>query len=125
MVKSATKPRRRNGEGSITEDKARGRWRGFVVWTDPDGTPRRKSVSGPTAEAVRVKVTALRAELDIGRRPSVPQSIAEYLTGWLEGERARIRRATWLYHSGHVNRYIIPAFGTTKLADLTRATSSD
>jgi len=119
MVKSATKPRRRNGEGSITEDKVRGRWRGFVAWTEPDGTPRRKSFSGPSADDVRQKVTALRAALDVGRRPATPRTVGEYLSGWLDAERARIRPATWLYRAGHVNRYIVPAMGTSKIADVT------
>lgn len=118
MPKSSAR-RRANGEGSITEDKARGRWRGFVSWTDPDGTPRRKSVSAPTAEEVRRKVTKLRADLDVGVRPAAGGTVGEFLDVWLVAERARVRASTWRYRDGHVRLYIKPAIGGRRLADLT------
>lgn len=119
MAKSTAKPKRRlNGEGSITEDKARGRWRGAVAWTDPDGTPRRKYVTGPTAEAVRARVTKLRGDLDIGVRPAAPRTVGEYLTGWLLAERSRVRPASWRYRDGHVRLYLVPTIGARRLGDL-------
>ena len=112
------KPRRANGEGYLKFDPARSRWRGAVAWLEPDGTLERRGFSGPTRAAVKDRMDALRRELAAGRRPVAPQSVAEYLKGWLEAERARVRPATWRYRDGHVRLYLIPALGGTKLTDL-------
>lgn len=113
------RPRRANGEGSLTHDAARDRWRGAVTWTDPDGTPRRRAFAGRTREAVKAKMTALRRELDGGGQPASTRTVADYMAAWLDQERARVRRSTWLYRNGHVKLYIVPTLGTVKLAALT------
>lgn len=114
----STARRRGNGEGSLTFDETRSRWRGAVAWTDPDGTPRRRAFAGKRQADVRRRMAALRAELDAGRSPASPRTVADYLTGWLDAERARVRPATWRYRDGHIRLYIIPALGPAKLADL-------
>jgi integrase len=115
----STARRRGNGEGSLFHDKARNRWRGMVAWTEPDGTLRRRTVSGETQAEARRKVAALRADLDKGRRPTPTTTVADFLTGWLEAERVRVRASTWRYRDGHVRLYLVPALGNTKLARLT------
>lgn len=110
--------RRGNGEGSLYFDKKRGRWRGAVAWTDPDGQTHRKSITGTGYADIRRKVAAVRSELDAGRKPASAQTVASYLTGWLDAERARVRPATWRYRDGHVRLYLIPTLGATKLANL-------
>ncbi len=112
------RPRRANGDGSLTHDEARGRWRGAVTWTDPDGTPHRRAFAGRTREAVRVRMADLRRELDAGHQPASTRTVSDYLTGWLDRERARVRRSTWLYRQGHIKLYIGPVLGTVKLAAL-------
>ena len=69
-------------------------------------------------------MNALRRELDGGGQPSSTRTVTEYMTGWLDRERARVRRSTWLYRQGHVKLYILPTLGATKLAALTPAMSS-
>ena len=113
------RPRRANGEGSLTHDETRGRWRGAVTWTDPDGTRRRRAFSGRTHADVRDRMRDLRKELDAGRTPASTRTVADYLTGWLEPERTRVRPATWAYRQGHVKLYIVPELGNITLASLT------
>jgi integrase len=117
MVESTAR-RRGNGEGSLKHDMARDRWRGAVAWTDPDGTPRRRWYSGKTRADVKRRMDKLRAELAEGRGPESTRTVAEYLTGWLDAERARVRPATWRYREGHVRLYIVPAIGAVKLGAL-------
>jgi len=114
----STARRRANGEGYLKHDPKRDRWRGAVAWTDPDGTPRRKAFSGKTRTDVRRRMDELRAELAEGRAPASGLSVADYLAGWLEAERARVRPSTWRYREGHVRVYIVPAVGSMKLGAL-------
>jgi integrase len=114
----STVRRRGNGEGYLKHDPKRDRWRGAVAWTDPDGTPRRRAFSGKTRADVRRRMSDLRAELDAGREPASTLTVADYLAGWLEAERARVRPSTWRYRDVHVRHHIVPAIGDTKLADL-------
>jgi integrase len=60
----------------------------------------------------------LRAELAEGRGPESTRTVTEYLTGWLEAERARVRPSTWRYRDGHIRLYIVPAVGAVKLGAL-------
>ena len=83
-------PRQRRGLPQRTTRRA-DRWRGAVAWTDPDGKPRRRAFSGKRQADVRRRMDELRAELDAGREPASPRTLADYLTGWLEAERARVR----------------------------------
>lgn len=116
-MKKSTVRRRANGEGTVFRN-VRGGWRGAVSYEDVGGTSRRRYVSGTTENEVRRKVTALRSELDKGRRPTAPTTLGDYLEGWLERERAGVRPSTWRYRSGHVRLYIVPALGKAKIADL-------
>jgi integrase len=60
----------------------------------------------------------LRRELDAGQQPASTRSLADYLTGWLDVERARVRPSTWRFRAGHIKLYILPALGTVQLAAL-------
>ena len=80
MVQSSGKGgRRANGEGSIY--KYRGGWRAALAYTDPDGTRRRRTVSGKSQAVVRRTLSALRADLDRGLTPPERTTVAEFLTG--------------------------------------------
>jgi integrase len=115
----STARRRGNGEGYLKHDPTRDRWRGAVAWTEPDGTPRRRAFSGKRQADVRRRMDELRAELAAGHAPASTRTVADYLAGWLEAERARVRPATWRYRDSHARNYIIPALGSVKLAELT------
>ncbi len=117
-----TKVRRRSaGEGSVYEGSD-GRWRGRVTWTEPDGTQRRRYVTGRTSAEARDKLDELRRDLRLGLlAPAGGSTVGEYLAGWIERHRARVRPSTWLTAESYVRVYLIPTLGRRQLAKLTAA----
>jgi integrase len=117
MAQSTAKPRRRaNGEGSIYP--YRNGWRAALVYTDTEGRRRRRTVSGKTQADVRRALATLRADLDRGLTPPERTTVAEFLAGWLEASRQRIRHSTWRGYESCVRVYIVPAIGRIKLGKL-------
>ena len=80
-----------------------------LVYTDPDGTRRRRTVSGKTQADVRRTLAGLRADLDRGLTPPERTTVAEFLAGWLEASRQRIRHSTWRGYESCVRVYLVPA----------------
>jgi integrase len=116
-----TRRRRSPGEGSVYQI-ADGRWRGAITWTEPDGRRHRRTVSGRTSAEARENVDRLRASLRIGAlAPSGTGSVADYLSGWIERDRQRVRPSTWRARELHVRAYLIPALGRLALARLSSA----
>ena len=119
MAQSTARSRRRSaGEGSVYQNGDR--WRGAVTWTEPDGTQRRRVVSARTSAEAREKLDKLRRDLSLGTlAPSGSTvTVGEYLAGWIERHRARVRPGTWQTASGYVRVYLIPALGRRPLARL-------
>jgi integrase len=119
MVKSTDRRsrcdrKRGNGEGSLYE--YRGRWRAAVTWTDEGGRLRRRTISAPTFDEARQRLTRLRADLDAGKAPATTGTVAEYLSRWLEAERQRVRPSTWRQREQYVRSYVVPALGSMPLA---------
>ena len=56
------------------------------------------------------KLQQLREDAAKGALPS-STTVAEYLSRWLEAERARVRASTWRGREGHIRVYILPAIG--------------
>ena len=107
--------RKRGGTWSVVVDAGR----------DPEsGRRKQKWHSG-----FRTRKDAQRALADIlGRldrgtyvEPS-RQTLAEYLTEWLEATRTRVRPSTWESYQRNVRTHINPAIGSTRLQDLSAAT---
>jgi len=120
MASYPTRSRRRaNGEGSIYA--YRGRYRGALTWTDRDGTRKRHTVYGKTQADVRRELDALRVELDRGLPPAAPSTVADFLLGWLESARQRIRPSSWYRAEQAVRVHLTPALGRLPLAKLTPA----
>lgn len=123
MAKSTapTKVRRRSsGEGTVYP--YRDGHRGAITWTDPDGTAHKRTVQGRTAAEARDKLDALRAELRLGTLASGPAvTVGEFLAGWIERHRVRVRPSTWATAEMHVRVYLVPALGRLALARLTAA----
>lgn len=116
--------RRSAGEGSVFP--FRGKHRGAITWTDPDGTQHKRTVTGRTADEARAKLDELRRDLRLGLLASGPAvTVGEYLTGWIERHRARVRPSTWLTAESYVRVYLIPALGRSPLARLTAAEVED
>lgn len=131
MTEATTPPKRRRPRGSGSIYKiAPGRYRGALVYSDPDsGTRRRKVVAGRSEGEVRDKLNEVRAELARTGRPASRMTLADYLRRWLQGERDRVRPTTWMSRQLHVARHITPAIGGLSLArvrpsDVERMTSS-
>lgn len=109
---------RANGEGSIYAT-ADGRLRGSIAWTDPDGTARRRYVSGRTRADVRRGLAALREQLEHGLTPAPTGDVGSFLAEWLEACKARVTAATWRGYEQCVRLYMTPALGRRELAKLT------
>ena len=98
MPKSTAKSDRRRSPGEGTVYPFRGGHRGALTWTEPDGTRRKRIVSGRTSAEARDKLDDLRRELRLGTLTATgpSETVGEYLAGWIERHRARVRPSTWL-----------------------------
>jgi integrase len=127
-MSKSTEPGRGNaspGQGSVY--KYRGGYRGAVSWTEPDGTRHRRVVSGRTSSEAHAKVDELRRDLRLGRLApaGADVTVGDYLAGWIERHRARVRPSTWLTAESYVRVYLIPALGRRNLARLTATDVED
>jgi integrase len=110
--------RRAGGEGAIytTSD---GRVRGSVWLDDPQtGKQIRRYVTGRSRTAVVAKLEELKRQSAAGALP-VRGTVGEFLAGWLEASRQRIRPATWRQYESIVRVYLRPAVGGVQLSKLT------
>jgi integrase len=123
MAKSTARQGRRRspGEGSVYRQGTR--WRGAVTWTEADGTRARRIVTAATSAEARDKLDDLRRDLRLGAIAPAGRAlaVADYLTTWIERDRARIRPSTWRGRETHVRCYLIPALGRVTLAHLSAA----
>lgn len=121
MTAKAAKSDRRRSPGEGTVYAYRGGHRGAITYTDPDGTRHKRTVSGATSAEARDKLDGLRRDLRLGLLTPDGQSVTvgEYLTGWIERHRARVRPSTWRTAESYVRVYFIPALGRRPLARLT------
>lgn len=117
-----TKVRRRSaGEGAVFP--YRGGHRGAITWTDPDGSRHKRTVTGRTADEARAKLDDLRRDLRIGTLApaGAALTVGDYLAGWVERDRIRVRPATWRGRESHIRVYLIPSLGRIALARLSAA----
>jgi len=83
-------------------------------------------VSGRTSAEARDKLDALRRDLRLGTiAPDATVTVGDYLSGWIERHRTRVRPSTWLTAESHVRVYLIPALGRRPVARLTADDVSD
>lgn len=113
--------RRANREGTIYHVPAENRWRAALSWTDEAGRRHRRIVSGKTQADVRRRLGELTSALDKGMAPVRTDTLAAFLTGWIEREKQRIRPATWRGRELHVRGYLVPMLGSIALERLTPA----
>jgi integrase len=85
------------------------------------GEGKRKTLYGKTRREVQGKLDAARRALHDGL-PAVPerQTVARFLSQWLEGVKPTIRTKTWETYELNVRR-VTPYIGSRKLASLTPA----
>ncbi|HEY7030232.1 MAG TPA: tyrosine-type recombinase/integrase, partial [Thermomicrobiales bacterium] len=109
--------KRGNGEGSIYQRSKDGRWVGAL--TLPTG--KRKAVYGATYEEARSKLRQAERDQERGLDLSAkPQTVAQFLTDWLENTaRPTIRPKTHHSYAQLIRLHLVPALGRIQLAKLT------
>lgn len=107
--------RRGNSEGSIVK-RSDGRW--MARLTLDDGT-RKTWYAKTRAEAAKRLNTALR-DRDAGL-PIVgeKQTVAHYLTTWLDDIRSTIRPRSWVRYEEAIRLHVLPTLGSITLSRLT------
>lgn len=113
--------KRGNGEGTIRENKPRGRWEGrLTVDTDDGGRPVRKMVTGPTRAAVVKRMRELRDAADEGRQPArADLTVSRFLTEWLDDVLpGTVAASTEQQYRDVVRLYVIPHLGRKRLRTL-------
>jgi integrase len=113
--------KRSDGEGSLFEDKVRGRWVGVLVVGWRDGKPIRRKVSAKSRSAAATRLRELRDKVNAGNLPAgrVP-TVAEWMTHWLdEIASAKVRPRTLAGYRRYVAIYINPLLGSHRLDRLT------
>lgn len=110
--------RRTKGDGSIYQRSSDGRWFGVVDLSTPGGGRKRRTVSAKTKAEVRIKLRALQKRTAAGATNDGSQTVAAWLTYWLD-EVAELRASTAATYRGYVDNWIIPEVGRVRLADLT------
>lgn len=109
--------KRSDGEGSIYQDKTRGRWVGVLTVGWRDGKPVRRKVSAKSRADATRKLRELREKVDAGQLPSgrLP-TVEEWMNYWLEEiAAARIRPYTLASYRSKVTQYINPLIGSHRL----------
>lgn len=105
--------------GSITKrgDSWEARWRGEV---DPtNGRRRNKSRSFRTKREAEAFLADTVAAVNSGAYvPSDRQTVGEYLLGWLEGHKGKVRPSTFAGYDRYVRVHVLPHIGTVRLSAL-------
>jgi len=93
MARRTTGTRRLNGHGTVTQDKARGRWR--AQFYDDEGN--RRSVTARTradAEAALRQALVLRDQGALSRPASQTPTLGDWLKEWVEALVASLAPST-------------------------------
>ncbi|KAA9164981.1 site-specific integrase [Amycolatopsis acidicola] len=110
-----------NGTSSVYLGKD-GKWHGRVtVGVRDDGTPDRRHVKRKTESEVIKAVRALEKERDAGnvRKPGRVQTVAQWLTHWVENIAApTVRPTTMVGYRASVYKHLIPGVGAHRLDKL-------
>ncbi len=108
--------KRGNGEGSIYYRNSDGKWVGSVTL----GTGKRKVFYGKTRKQVQEKLKIVLHEQQQGTLvTAAPQTVAQYLTDWLENtHKRRVRPRTYERYREAVYMHIIPSLGHYQLQKL-------
>lgn len=113
--------KRGHGEGTITENKARGRWEGRITTGyDPDGRQIRRKVTGATRAEVVKRLRELADAADTGRAPA-PQDLTlrRFLEQWLADVLpGSVAPATEQQYADVVRLYVVPHLGQKRVRTL-------
>jgi integrase len=110
--------KRGQNEGSIFQRKD-GRWCGVLNLGWENGKRKRKNFYGKTAAEVQQRLLKARSDNSQGLPVAMErQTVAQFLTQWLEDVRHSIRPLSWQQYEQHVRLYLAPALGKVPLAKL-------
>ncbi len=113
--------RRGRLEGSIYQ-RGNGRWVGTLDLGWEDGKRKRKSVYGPSRQAVRDKLQTVQQSIAGGLAPAPERlTVGGYLADWLEAAKPTIRPATFESYATITKLHLVPALGRIALGKLTVA----
>lgn len=109
--------RRGNGEGTIRQRTSDGLW---VARISLEGG-RRKSLYGKTRADVARQLAATTRDRDRGMPIALDerQTLATYLTTWLETVEPTVEPSTYERYELDVRRHLIPILGKTRLSQVT------
>jgi integrase len=115
--------RRGHGEGSIRERRD-GRWEVRVdIGRGPDGKRRRKSAFALTqAEAVKLLKKLAGRQVDGQLLTTTTPTVAAFLEDWFATNSDGWRPSTRRCYRRAIDGFLVPAFGTLRLEQLTPAT---
>jgi integrase len=90
-----------------------------VAVVDSSGKLHRQSVFGATERDVRRRLRELVLQREAGViAPGARETMARFLTTWLEGVRPTLRPRSWDRYEEHVRLHLIPMLGRIPLARL-------
>jgi len=117
-----TRRRKAAGDGSIYK-RSDGRWCATVTLGHEDGKRLRRSFYGRSQAEVREALQQARQDVrqGVAVKRDNRQTVAAYLSEWLETVRPTIRATTFVSYEGHVRLHIVPILGRTPLAKVTPA----
>jgi integrase len=120
----ARRPKAGNSEGSIRRLPSGKYGMRVQLGLGPDGKPIRPHVTGAT----KLEVRRLRSELLARHRAGLRsdpkaerQSLAAYLTVWLDGKRGTVEPSTWVRYQYEIQQRLIPTLGQLPLGAITPA----
>jgi integrase len=114
-------PRRTRGKGEGTISlRADGRWYARLDMGWVNGKRKRPGFYGTTRKEVADQLNDAQSK----RRRNLPisferQTVAQYLTKWLESARPSVRPRTYERFEGLVRMHLVPTLGTIRLDRLT------
>ncbi len=113
---------RADGEGSIRFEAKRKRWRGEIMFGyTVDGKADRRYVYAATQSEVKRKLDDLKVKAatgQLGNAKAGQESLAAFLTRWVESLDGTRRDTTIDRYRVLVEKHLIPALGHIRLADL-------
>ena len=113
--------RRTKGEGSVYEDRTRGRWVAEVyLGSGADGRRVRRKAYAETEAEAKTALRRLLAEAEQGRPGEKGETVAEYLERWVAEvlPARRVGQGTIDDYAWAVRKHLVPLLGKRRLAEL-------
>ena len=103
---------------TLHTDPGHGTWGFAVDLPDPERRATIRRGGFPTEEAARTALRRLLEGATAGFNADPNQSLADYLTEWLETKQLQLKPATLARYRSYVHQDLIPALGTVRFDEL-------